>query len=357
MIASARRWPGDEIPEDDRAQDRQREERPHEPARVVREEARFEDARQHVGDQRADQRAAHPRREADPADQQAAIAARHERHEQCHRHEAPGDPRSLPAWTSGMSEPGTPCKRSAAPASPRRRGFLDRATPSGAAIRTTVAGDRRDGARLRDAPRGAGARGRVRARTRQRRRDHDGRGIDRRHPRAPRAAGPLRPESRRVHARAVRPGHDRQRTARSDAAFTYGWVQALLSLLILVGQSLDTPDAAVGHAFHDLANVLVAALCAFVAGASPPSAVPAQLQDALGARLRGLASLADRGPLASAATVLALERGARRSRNLLANAWPMRLASRRARAGTRGRRAFADRAHDDVLRRCWRANA
>lgn len=131
--------------------------------------------------------------------------------------------------------------------------------------------------------------------------------------------------------------------------FPYGWVQALLSLLILVGQALDTPDTAVRHAFFDLADVLIAAACAFVAGSAPPSAIPAQLQDALAARLRALASLVEQGPAASTDALLALERGARRSRWLLANVWPTRLASRaRARALAAGA-ALTDRAHDDVL--------
>lgn len=131
--------------------------------------------------------------------------------------------------------------------------------------------------------------------------------------------------------------------------FAYGWVQALLSLLVLVGQSLDTPDTAVRHAFHDVADVLIAAACSFVAGAAQPAAVPALLQDALAARLHGLAALLARGPDASAAALLALERAARRSHALLANAWPTRLASR-----ARGRALAAavrhtDRLHDDVL--------
>ncbi|MBY0274833.1 FUSC family protein [Candidatus Binatia bacterium] len=120
--------------------------------------------------------------------------------------------------------------------------------------------------------------------------------------------------------------------------FAYGWVQALLSLLVLVGQSLDVPDTAVQHAFYDLADVLVAALCAFVAGAAPPSALPARLQDALASRLRGLGRLAEHAGAAPNTTVLAgaapdtavlaLERSAARTRTLLAGSWPTRLASR-----------------------------
>lgn len=110
--------------------------------------------------------------------------------------------------------------------------------------------------------------------------------------------------------------------------FAYAWVQALLSLLILVGQSLDTPDTAVRHAFHDLADVLVAALCAFVAGVAPPSALPARLQDALAARLRELGRLAQHAGAAPDTAVLALARSATRARTLLAGSWPTRLVSR-----------------------------
>lgn len=131
--------------------------------------------------------------------------------------------------------------------------------------------------------------------------------------------------------------------------YPYGWVQALLSLLVLVGQALDTPDAAVRHAFYDLTDVLIAAGCAFVAGASQPSAVPAQLQDALAQRLRALATVLDCGSSASSVAVLALERGARRSRALLANAWPTRLASRARGRALAAALALTDRVHDDVL--------
>jgi uncharacterized membrane protein YccC len=131
--------------------------------------------------------------------------------------------------------------------------------------------------------------------------------------------------------------------------FSYGWVQALLSLLVLVGQSLDTPDTAVRHAFYDLADVLVAASMSFVAGASQPVALPALLQDALASRLRGLAALVTAAADQDATGVLVLDRGIRRSRALLANAWPTRLASRtrwRALATTHD---LVDRAHAAVL--------
>lgn len=131
--------------------------------------------------------------------------------------------------------------------------------------------------------------------------------------------------------------------------FPYAWVQALFSMLVLVGQALDTPDTAVRHAFFDLADVLIAAGCAFVAGVSQPSAVPAQLQDALAARLRALGGLVARGSAAEDDTVLAVDRGARRSRALLANAWPTRLASRSRARALAAALALTDRVHDDVL--------
>ena len=131
--------------------------------------------------------------------------------------------------------------------------------------------------------------------------------------------------------------------------FPYGWVQALLNLLILVGQALDAPDTAVRHAFFDVAAVLVAAVSAFVAGASPPSGTPALLQDALALRLRRLARAIERGTDAPAAEILALERASLRTRALLANAWPTRLASRARYHALAAAEALVDRAHDGVL--------
>lgn len=247
-----------------------------------------------------------------------------------------------------MSEPRTPCKRSAPPLPPHRVGFLDAGAPSGAAIRTTIAAIGAMAlafAMHLEVPALAVvfvlARG---------------------------SAGTITMVTGAIAGSAcglvLLDLFDQSRVAFSLALFAlgtigtygalgrrapFGWVQALLSLLILVGQSLDSPDTAVGHAFHDLANVLVAAFCAFVAGASPPAAVPAQLQDTLAARLRGLASLAGCGTPASADAVVALERGARRSRILLANAWPTRLASRARVRALAAAAAFVDRAHDDVL--------
>ena len=131
--------------------------------------------------------------------------------------------------------------------------------------------------------------------------------------------------------------------------FPFGWVQALLCLLILVGQSLDTPDAAARHAFFNLAGVLVAAAAAFVADATSPAATPTVLQDALAQRLRGLARLLDRGAGAPAEAVLALDRVAGRTRALLADAWPTRLASHVRVRALSACDLLVDRAHDDVL--------
>lgn len=131
--------------------------------------------------------------------------------------------------------------------------------------------------------------------------------------------------------------------------FAYGWVQALLSLLILVGQSLDDPDTAVRHAFYDLADVVVAAVCAFVAGVASPAAVPARLQDALAARLGGLARQVARGHAAPNADVLTLERAGARTRMLLAGSWPTRLASRARLRALAVAEDLVDRINDEVL--------
>lgn len=130
-------------------------------------------------------------------------------------------------------------------------------------------------------------------------------------------------------------------------SYPYWWVQALLSLLILVGQALNTPDTAVRHAFFGVAAVLIAAIASFVAGASPPAAVPALLQDALAFRLRTLARAAARG--ADAPAVIALERATRRSHALLANAWPTRLASHARFRALDAATTMVGRVHDGVL--------
>ena len=245
-----------------------------------------------------------------------------------------------------MSDPGAPCKRSASAA--HRAGFLEAGTPSGAAIRTTIAA--------------VGAMALAFAL----------------HVEVPALAvvfvlarGSAGVATMVVGAVAgsacglvLLDLFDQSRVAFTLALFVlttvgtygalgrrfpYGWVQALLSLLVLVGQALDAPDTAVRHAFFDLADVLIAAGCAFVAGVSQPSAVPAQLQDALAARLRALGGLVVRGSAAADDAVLALDRGARRSRALLANAWPTRLASRARARALAAAVALTDRVHDDVL--------
>lgn len=245
-----------------------------------------------------------------------------------------------------MSDRGAPCKRSASAA--HRAGFLDAGTPSGAAIRTTIAA--------------VGAMALAFAL----------------HVEVPALAvvfvlarGSAGVATMVVGAVAgsacglvLLDLFDQSRVAFTLALFVlttvgtygalgrrfpYGWVQALLSLLVLVGQALDAPDTAVRHAFFHLADVLIAAGCAFVAGVSQPSAVPAQLQDALAARLRALGGLVVRGSAAADDALLALDRGARRSRALLANAWPTRLASRARARALAAAVALTDRVHDDVL--------
>jgi len=106
--------------------------------------------------------------------------------------------------------------------------------------------------------------------------------------------------------------------------FPYAYIQGLLSFLILVGQGLDAPDAAIRHAFHDLANVVVAAFAAFVAGATQPVAVAAALQETLVTTLRGCGALVGVADGGSAALVVRLEMLSRRLHALLATSWPTR---------------------------------
>lgn len=114
--------------------------------------------------------------------------------------------------------------------------------------------------------------------------------------------------------------------------FAYAYVQGLLSCLVLVGQSLDTPDATELHVFYGLASVAIAALASFITGASQPVRLPAQLQDALAAQLRNCAALL-RAPAASApaAPVLHLALASRRLHALLDACWPTRQADARRR--------------------------
>jgi len=126
----------------------------------------------------------------------------------------------------------------------------------------------------------------------------------------------------------------------------YAYVQGLLSCLVVVGQSLNTPDGAELHAFYDLANVLIAATAAFVAGAAQPVLVPAHLQDALATQLGACAALLRAGGDAAATMVLRLELSARRLHALRAAASGTRL------AGASRRRALdAAVAHADALLR------
>ncbi|MEW6271037.1 MAG: hypothetical protein AB1689_17275, partial [Thermodesulfobacteriota bacterium] len=129
----------------------------------------------------------------------------------------------------------------------------------------------------------------------------------------------------------------------------YAFIQFQLSLLVLVGQALDTPDRAVEHAFHDLANVAVAAFAAFVAGASQPVAIPDQLRRTLAAALAQLASLDVGAGDPRAPTAVRLELLARRARVLLAQAWPTRQASRARRRVLAVAVAAVDELHRSLL--------
>jgi len=117
--------------------------------------------------------------------------------------------------------------------------------------------------------------------------------------------------------------------------FPYAYVQGLLSFLILVGQGLDTPQSTVRHAFYDLANVIIAAFAAFVAGSTQPVGVAAQLQNTLATTLRGCGALLDEAGGRSGQQVLRLELLSRRLRVLLAASWPTRLVSRARRDALR----------------------
>lgn len=132
--------------------------------------------------------------------------------------------------------------------------------------------------------------------------------------------------------------------------FPYAYVQGLLSCLIVVGQALDAPDGAELHVFYGLASVAIAAFAAFVAGASQPVMVPAQLQGALASHLRSCAALLRAcGSGGSSALVLRLELSSRRLHALLAASSPTRQVTASRRRALAGAVAHADELLQHVL--------